>query len=1000
MNRPPFAGGGRAIGGHRSVSKRHRALVLGALAVALAGGIAWGLARVFEERRFSETLAQARLDARRGRFEAARKAIAALPAWQLADPEAADLLATAEHAAGHYEAAVLAWSRIPDDAPNAGPVALARARTLVGNLGRFAEAEAVLEAAFRRAGPARLEIAHTLSQLYFFESRPDAMRRLIRETRPDWRDPSAELRDLWLIDDATVLVDEVRRAVDAAASQAPGDDRVRLAEAGLAILSGQFAEAGRRLDDCLRARPGDPAAWLASLRLARASADAEAARKALAHLPADALLESEALDLRAWLAERRGDVDDRRRTLERRVEVGPTDPGAFEALAALAWEAGRKDDAAALRRRKAELDALKDRYRRLLADRVPADQLEEIATLAGSLGRRFEAEGWWSLLRRLRPDDPKVAAGLDRARALREEPVSPRGSLADRLAGLLSGGPARPEGPVKPGLVASGKPSARFVDDAERAGLSFALENGRSPQRQLPETTAGGVGLVDYDGDGWLDVYAIQGGTFPPDSSRPNDGDRLFRNKRDGTFEDATASSGIAGMPRGYGHGIAVGDFDNDGDPDLFVTRWRSYALYRNRGDGTFEDATEAAGLGGDRDWPTSAAFADLDNDGDLDLYVCHYVAWDAEHPRICPVANPPAGAPARNGYCMPHGLVASPDHLFRNDAGRFVDATAEAGIVDRDGRGLGVVAADVDDDGRVDLFVANDTTANYLFMNRGGLRFEESGLVAGVACNAEGAYQAGMGTACGDLDGDGKLDLLVTNFYGESTTFYRNLGGGIFGDATARIGLQAPSRYLLGFGIVPLDANNDGRLDLAIANGHVNDERPRFPYAMPAQLLLGSAGGRLVDIGPEAGPPWEVPRVARGLAAGDLDNDGRVDLVLIAQDGPLAYFHNQSRAGRSLTVRLEGTGSNRDGVGARVVATAGGRRQVAARVGGGSFQSASDPRIHLGLGDADRVEELEVRWPSGRVDRHRGLPADGRLLIREAEAAPATLTERSGPGR
>ena len=239
----------------------------------------------------------------------------------------------------------------------------------------------------------------------------------------------------------------------------------------------------------------------------------------------------------------------------------------------------------------------------------------------------------------------------------------------------------------------------RFVDDAGEVGLDFDHRSGHVDGRLvLPETGAGGVALLDYDGDGWLDVYAVQGGEFPPPAGAPN-GDRLYRNRGDGTFEDASHSSGIAALPGGYGHGATVGDFDNDGHPDLFITRWRSYALYRNRGDGTFEDATEAAGLGGDRDWPTSAAFADLDNDGDLDLYVCHYLAWDEHGDRTCVDPDDPT-----QYACNPRDFPSLPDHAFRNDGGRFVDVTEAAGLVDRDGRGLGVVAADVDGDRRVDL--------------------------------------------------------------------------------------------------------------------------------------------------------------------------------------------------------------------------------------------------------------------------------------------------------
>ena len=341
----------------------------------------------------------------------------------------------------------------------------------------------------------------------------------------------------------------------------------------------------------------------------------------------------------------------------------------------------------------------------------------------------------------------------------------------------------------------------------------------------------------------------------------------------------------------------------------------------------------------------------------------------------------------------MPNPFPSRPDHLFRNDGGRFVDVTAEAGIVDPNGRGLGVVAADVDDDGLIDLFVANDTTANYLWHNLGGMKFEEAGVSSGVACNAQGAFQAGMGTAVGDLDGDGLPDLTVTNFYGESTSFFKNMGKGMFADRTSAIGLAAPSRYLVGFGIVLFDANNDGRLDLAQTNGHVVDNRPDFPLEMPGLLLIGGDHGRLVDVTAKAGPAWSVPRIGRALAAGDLDNDGRIDLVSVPQNTPLVFFHNQtaSAAGHAVTFLLEGTRSNRDGVGAVVTVTAGGRRRRAWRYGGGSYQSASDPRLHFGLGQ-DRIDEVEVRWPSGQVDRFENLEVDRCYRLREGDANPTLL--------
>jgi hypothetical protein len=538
------------------------------------------------------------------------------------------------------------------------------------------------------------------------------------------------------------------------------------------------------------------------------------------------------------------------------------DPGATRALVRLAELTQRSGAAAAaerLRRRKAGVDRAIERYRPLLWSGDPfrdaAGRLE-LARAAEAAGYRPEARAVYALIPDSDPGHRAARDALDRlgraAVDLRAAPTSddqPAGSGA-------APGPKR----ARPWGVAVVIPS--FTDDAEAVGLRFTYDNGSSTIHQLPEQSGGGVALLDYDGDGWLDVYCVQGGPFPPGLDRPPPGDQLFRNRGDGTFEDVTERAGIAAFSRGYGHGVTVGDYDGDGDPDLFLTRWRAYALYRNNGDGTFSDLTDAAGLGGARGWPTSAAMADLDGDGDLDLYVGHYVAWDAANPRLC--RNASTGA---YFTCNPREFSAEADHLFRNEGGRFVDVTAEAGIVDRDGRGYGVLAADLDEDGRIDVFVANDLSANYLFLNRGGMRFEEVGHPAGVAGNAGGGYQAGMGIAAGDLDGDGRIDLAVTNFFGESTTYYQNLGGGLFADHSASVGLAAPSRDLLGFGVAFLDANADGRLDLASANGHVNDLRPNYAYLVPAQLLVGGDDGCLIDVSDRAGAPWRVPRVPRARA-------------------------------------------------------------------------------------------------------------------------------------
>jgi hypothetical protein len=407
---------------------------------------------------------------------------------------------------------------------------------------------------------------------------------------------------------------------------------------------------------------------------------------------------------------------------------------------------------------------------------------------------------------------------------------------------------------------------------------------------------------------------------------------------------------------------------------------------------------TARSGFAGERDWPTSAAWADLDNDGDLDLYVCHYLKWDEHDPPLC---KKQGDSKEEYVYCDPRPFASASDHVFRNDGGRFLDVTAEAGFADPNGRGLGVLAADLDEDGKIDPFVANDTTANYFFQNQGGFRFVERGIESGLATSATGGNLAGMGIACGDFDGDGRLDVAVTNFYEESTTLYHNHGGGLFSDRAPETGLAAPTRYVLGFGLAALDANNDGLLDLVQANGHVADYRPRTAYAMPAQLFLGTKAHKLIDVSDRAGPDWKTLRLGRGLAVGDIDNDGRVDVLMVCGNGPLALFYNESGVGASptskradhfLTLSLEGTFSNRDAVGAGVAVTVSGGTQAATRFGGGSFLSASDHRIHFGLGPAQQVDRVEVTWPTGRRDSYGGLPADAGYRLREGDPDPKPL--------
>jgi hypothetical protein len=540
----------------------------------------------------------------------------------------------------------------------------------------------------------------------------------------------------------------------------------------------------------------------------------------------------------------------------------------------------------------------------------------------------------------------------------------------------------------------------RFLDVSTEAGLTIPHFNAADGRFRLVETMGSGVGLIDYDGDGWLDVFVANGCPLPRDPGQRRHTAHLYRNNRDGTFADMTESAGVGF--NGYGQGVAVGDYDGDGRDDLYVSGFGRGALYHNDGEGRFSDATDRAGVAGSG-WATSCAFADLDGDGDLDLYVVHYLANTVDD-----LGQPTArcNAASGNGYCPPTAFAPEPDVLYRNNGdGTFTDVSREAGIATPAGNGLGLAIADLDDDGRLDIFVANDQTPNFLFRNLGGLRFEEVALGWGLAFNEEGQARAGMGVAVGDADDDGRVDLLVTNFYEESSTLYRNVAPGLFQVATARARLAVPSRDKLGFGTGFLDADNDSRLDLFVANGHVNDVRAvGMPYAMVPQLFHNIGHGRFADVTYTSGDYFQQPWLGRGAAFGDLDNDGDTDFVVTHIGREPALLRNDSAPrGHYLRLKLIASGRSHSPVGARVsvqtnrdVTSPTAPRPAAPRVhlpgwsqtrvvaAGTSYLSASDPRVLFGLGTRSRVDRLEVRWPSGRVQSWTDLPADQGLEITE----------------
>lgn len=486
--------------------------------------------------------------------------------------------------------------------------------------------------------------------------------------------------------------------------------------------------------------------------------------------------------------------------------------------------------------------------------------------------------------------------------------------------------------------------------------------------------------MIDGDQDGWPDLFFCNGGPIGSREGKEDPPCRYYRNQQDGTFRDETATARVPGPS--YAMGAAVGDVDGDGRADLFVTGWREQRLYRNEGGGRFADITADAGLSSNL-WSTAAAFADLDQDGDLDLYVANYLDFD---PSLAPYCAAPDG---RRDYCGPEDFAAQPDRLYLNNGdGTFTDISSAAGIALPDGRGLGVLIADLTGDRLLDLFVANDGSACRLFENQGKMRFKDVGEARGVAFDGQGNALAGMGTARGDVEGDGRLDLVVSNFYDRSTITFQGLGNGTYRDASASLGLTAATRRVLGFGVLLEDFDGDGSLDLFQANGHVLDRaRLGVPFAM-RPTLLRNVGRQFVDASAGAGAWFARSMLGRGAAVGDLDRDGRPDVVVGSLDSPAAILRNESRGGRWLAVDLVSRAAG-SAVGARVKATVGPRVLVREMVGGGSYLSASEPRLFLGLGATSRVDRLEVSWPSGRVETWTNLGVDGSHRLEEGRGAP-----------
>lgn len=521
----------------------------------------------------------------------------------------------------------------------------------------------------------------------------------------------------------------------------------------------------------------------------------------------------------------------------------------------------------------------------------------------------------------------------------------------------------------------------RLVDVTEQSGIRFRHNSGAYGGKLLPETLGAGCAFLDYDRDGWQDILLVNGGSWMG-HTREKDSEpstlKLYRNNRNGTFSDVTHSAGLD--IELYGMGVTIGDYNNDGYPDILITCVGQNRLFRNTGKGTFVDVTKSSGLGGRQAFSTSALWFDFDRDGLLDLFVCNYVKWSAEHDVFCSIDG------KHKSYCTPEAYRGETCWLFHNRGnGTFEDVTATSGVFDSSSKSLGVAMLDYDRDGWPDLLVTNDTQPNKLYRNQRNGTFKEVAVESGIAFSTEGRARAGMGVDVADYDNSGNLGVAITNFDNEMTGLYRLSESGVFVDVATQSGVGLASKDKLGFGCVFLDIDLDGMLDLAVVNGHIDDTVRNVSgvgYAQPPQLFLNRGNGKFVDVATSAGDGFGQPKVGRGLACGDFDRDGDLDLLITTNNGPAYLYRNdlyrkdQTAPNRSIRIHLVGTNSNRDAIGASVKIFCGSSTQSRLVKSGSSYLSQSELPVTFGLGRRDKIDRLVIQWPNGRTEEYKNLAA------------------------
>ncbi len=918
-----------------------------------------------EGNQFEKRLAKCQRSMQAGDLAGARLELLRLHAEDDSHSGVIELLAEVEIRLGNPRQAIDWYKRVPESARAHACAARKRAAQLAMHLGHGQATEALAREAIR-LDPTAVEPRKLLLRYYFvlLEHRKMceqsvALDSLGQLSVSDLLMRCVAQRASWDDDGHVTWLEQCLR-------RDPANAAVR------AALARNYAARGRNeaaTDLLADARSEASVDWRIQLARAEQHIDAgrfEQALPIVAGLPVAACGES-----RTWLAQAKvwteaGDAEAALVALENATRLDPYDPTPSYAMARIRLAQGDDADAAALLQHSSQLKELMGKLRLLLEASNPAYQTAEPAAVTmqsaieafRQLGFDREAAiltksgrgGKGARSKCTHP--PLTMVAIDNLAKPQPRRGSPRGL---EVRGIHLVDRQRAEDGSR--LI---NQDLRFQDVAGKIQLTFQYDTGKSPFRWLMETLGGGVAVLDFDGDGWDDLYLTQGGPLPVVASADRGIDRLFQNIEGEVVRDVTATAHL--VNGAFGQGCAVGDYDNDGFADLVVCNYGAFLVFRNQGDGTFEDVGQTTGIQSSH-WNTSASFSDLDRDGDLDLYVVQYL--DAEFPKLKPCKF-------RGAYtsCRPFAMASVQDILWENlGDGSFADRTAEFGLNANDGKGLGVAIVDFEGQGRESIFVGNDTTANFLFRPSTALhgpRFHEVGVASGVAVNGQGLTEACMGVAIGDVNGDGRFDLFVTNFLGETNTLYQAIGDGQFIDATERAGLAQSSRDRMGFGCQFLDVDCDGFLDLFVANGQLH-EIPQRP-----QLYYNQGTGRFAEVSQEAGAYFRTPRMGRSVARLDWNRDLVMDLAVTYQEGSTSLLENRSVVGNRIMLQCLGASSNRDAVGALIRARIGERTLHFYATRGGGYFAANDPKIHIGCGDAARIDQLDVIWPSGHIDSWR----------------------------